>query len=166
MLEATDDLKQGDTAPVWVPYHSEVLNISYQLPNSWDVAERDGILYLTSPEQYALGDSPQQLVYFIYASEFKNPDGLPLEELVASNLSDELRQIFSYTTETIGHYTIHRTTHMPSAEGALTVFFATEGRFVSLALTPYRPENPFEAQEQYVRLFEQILDSVQLLDNE
>jgi hypothetical protein len=102
----------------------------------------------------------------MYASKFENPDGKPLEDVVANNLSENLQQIFSYTTETIGEYTVYRTTHMPSADGALTVFFVAQDRFVYLALHPYRSEDPFEAQDQYVQLFEQILASVALLNDE
>lgn len=120
-----------------------------------------------SPERYSFGDNdPQQLIYYVYASVFPNPEHKPFEEVVTADLGEELQQIFSYTTETIGAYTVYRTTKMPSAEGALTVFFAAEDRFISLALTPYRPEDPFEAQDQYVQLFEQMLTSVQLLDHE
>ena len=119
-----------------------------------------------SPGSYPLGDSPQQLRYYIYSGTFPNPKHKPFVEVVTADLSEELRQIFSYTTESIGAYTVYRTTHMPSAEGTLTVFFAAEDRFVSLALHPYDLEEPFEAQDQYVQMFEQILASVQLLDNE
>ncbi|MCB9009748.1 MAG: hypothetical protein H6656_20680 [Ardenticatenaceae bacterium] len=151
----------------WAAYQSDTLQLTLQHPHTWQANERDGFLYLMSPERYSFGDNdPQQLIYYVYASVFPNPEHKPFEEVVTADLGEELQQIFSYTTETIGAYTVYRTTKMPSAEGALTVFFAAEDRFISLALTPYRPEDPFEAQDQYVQLFEQMLTSVQLLDHE
>lgn len=150
----------------WTTYQSEALQLVLQHPSTWTAEERDGFLYLWSPEQYSLGDGPQQLVYYVYSGVFPNPEQKPFEEVVTADLSAELRQIFSYTAETIGEYTVYRTTDMPSASGALTVFFAAEDRFVSLALTPYRPDDPFEAQDQHVAAFEQILTSVQLLNGD
>ncbi len=163
VLEATAVPPQAIT---WTTYQSDALQLGLQHPATWTAEERDGILYLWSPEQYSLGDGPQQLVYYVYSGVFPNPEQKPFEEVVTADLSEELRQIFSYATETIGEYTVYRTTDMPSASGALTVFFAAEDRFVSLALTPYRPDDPFVAQEQYVQLFEQMLGSVQLLNDE
>lgn len=168
------DLRQLPTATAvpasettWTTYQSDMLQLTLQHPSTWQADERDGFLYIMSPERYSFGDDgPEQLIYYVYASAFPNPEHKPFLEVVTADLSAELRQIFSYTTETIGEYTVYRTTHMPSAEGALTVFFAAEDRFVSLALTPYRPDDPFEAQEQYVQLFEQMLGSVQLLNDE
>ncbi len=150
----------------WTTYQSEALQLVLQHPATWTAEERDGFLYLWSPEQYSLGDGPQQLVYYVYSGVFPNPEQKPFEEVVTADLSKELQQIFSYTTETIGEYTVYPTTHMPSAEGALTVFFAAEDRFVSLALTPYRPDDPFAAQDQHVATLEQILASVQLLNGD
>lgn len=107
----------------WATYQSEALQLVLQHPATWTAEERDGFLYLWSPEQYPLGDGPQQLVYYVYSGVFPNPEQKPFEEVVTADLSEELRQIFSYTTETIGEYTVYRTTDMPSASGALTVFF-------------------------------------------
>lgn len=167
------DLRQLPTATAvplqettWTTYQSEALQLVLQHPATWTAEERDGFLYLWSPEQYSLGDGPQQLVYYVYSGVFPNPEQKPFEEVVTADLSKELQQIFSYTAETIGEYTVYRTTHMPSAEGALTVFFAAEDCFVSLALTPYRPDDPFEAQDLHVTIFEQILASVQLLNGD
>lgn len=164
VLEATAVPPQETT---WTTYQSDALQLSLQHPSTWEAGEPDDFLYLISPERYSFGDDgPQELIYYVYARVFPNPEQKPFEEVVTADLSPELQQVFSYTTETIGPYTVYRTTHMPSADGALTVFFAAEDRFVSLALTPYRSEDPFEAQEQYVQLFEQMLGSVQLLNDE
>ncbi len=164
VLEATAVLPQETT---WATYQSDMLQLTLQHPSTWQADERDGFLYIMSPERYSFGDDgPQQLIYYVYASAFPNLEHKPFEEVVTADLSEELRQIFSYTTETIGEYTVYRTTDMPSASGALTVFFAAEDRFVSLALTPYRPDDPFEAQDLHVTIFEQILTSVQLLNGD
>lgn len=167
VLQTECDLRQLPTATAvpasettWTTYQSDMLQLTLQHPSTWQADERDGFLYIMSPERYSFGDDgPQQLIYYVYARAFANPEHKPFLEVVTADLSAELRQIFSYTTETIGDYTVYRTTHMPSAEGALTVFFAAEDRFVSLALTPYRPDDPFEAQDLHVAIFEQILAS-------
>jgi hypothetical protein len=75
------------------------------------------------------------------------------------DLSEGIRENFAYTTDTIGDYTVYITEWMPSAYGALTVFYERDGRYLSLALTPYDRENPYPAQARHLALFEAVLES-------
>jgi hypothetical protein len=104
------------------------------------------------------------LQYYVYALEYPNPEERPFAELVTADLSDEIQTNFSYTTDTIGPYTVHHSERMPSMSGALTVFFELPDRYLALALTPYDSEQPYQDQERYLDLFEAMLRSVGYAD--
>jgi hypothetical protein len=137
---------------------SDTLNFSVEMPPRWTSFEQEGRIYFRSDELF--GEGPAPLRYYVFASEYPNPDGLPFAELVTADLSDEIQANFSYTTETIGPYTVHRNERMPSMSGALTVFFELPGRYLALALTPYDSEQPYQDQDSYLDLFEAMLRSV------
>lgn len=146
-------------APAWTTFSSDELGITLDYPETWRVSPRGTSLH--APERY--GHGPEPLEYFVYLSTYDNPRGRAFEELVTQDLSAELREQFTFTEDTIGPYTVYRTTHVPSMHGALTVFFTRDGsRYVSVALTPYDAETPYVAQETYTRIFERMLDTVTL----
>jgi hypothetical protein len=153
---------QGTAVPTqttgWLPYQGEGFSLQY--PALWTVSEQDNLTYFLSNESF--GEGPQPLKYYVYTTEYANPEGRPFPEVVTAGLSQELQQTFTYTQEAIGPYTVYRTTMIPSAEGALTLFFEDDGRYLSLALTPYNAQNPFPAQTQYEQLFSQLLETVRL----
>jgi Tol biopolymer transport system component len=142
----------------WLSYQDEEYSVQY--PATWAVAEQEGFVYFLSPESF--GEGTQPIKYVIFATEYPNPDGRPFPEAVTAWLSPELQQTFAYAQEVIGSHTVYRTTAIPSAEGALTMFFEGDGRYLSFALTPYNIQNPFEGQDQYEQLFVHLLQTVQL----
>jgi hypothetical protein len=145
-----------DSGPQTV--YSEALDFAIDLPPRWVFYEVDGFPMFTSDERF--GDWPTPMYYFVYVQEYPNPAERPFAELVTADFSDEIQANFSYTTGTIGPYTVHRTERMPSMSGALTVFFELPGRYLALALAPYDSEQPYQDQERYLNLFEAMLRSV------
>jgi hypothetical protein len=137
---------------------AEALDFTIDLPPRWVMVEVEGMPLFASDERF--GDWPTPMHYFVYAQEYPNPEERPFAELVTTDLSDEIRANFSYTTETIGPYTVHRSELMPSMSGALTVFFELPGRYLALALTPYDSEQPYQDQDRYLDLFEAMLQAV------
>jgi hypothetical protein len=138
--------------------YAEALDFAIDLPPRWTFYEVGGVPMFTSDERF--GDWPTPLHYFVYVQEYPNPEERPFAELVTADLGDEIQANFSYTTGTIGPYTVHRSDRMPSMSGALTVFFELPDRYLALALTPYDGEQPYQDQERYLDLFEAMLRSV------
>ncbi len=136
----------------------EGLDFNIDLPPRWAFYEVEGFPMFTSDERF--GDGPTPMHYFVYVQEYPNPEERPFAELVTADLSEEIQANFSYTTDTIGPYTVHRTERLPSMSGALTVFFELPGRYLALALTPYDSEQPYQDQDRYLDLFEAMLRSV------
>jgi hypothetical protein len=138
--------------------YAGALDFAIDLPPRWTFYEVDGMPMFTSDERF--GDWPTPMHYFVYAQEYPNPEERPFVELVTADLGDGIQANFSYTTGTIGPYTVHRSDGMPSMSGALTVFFELPDRYLALALTPYDSEQPYQDQERYRDLFETMLRSV------
>jgi hypothetical protein len=140
--------------------YSDALDFAIDLPPRWIFHQVEGFPIFTSDERFGdLRDWPP-LHYYVYALEYPNPEERPFAELVTADLSEEIQANFSYTTDTIGPYTVHRTEWMPSMSGALTVFFELPDRYLALALTPYDSEQPYQDQNRYLELFEAILRTV------
>jgi hypothetical protein len=138
--------------------YAEALDFAIDLPSRWVMVGVEGMPLFTSDERF--GDWPTPMHYFVYVQEYPNPEERPFAELVTANLGDEIQANFSYTTGTIGPYTVHRSDRMPSMSGALTVFFELPDRYLALALAPYDGEQPYQDQERYLDLFEAMLRSV------
>lgn len=137
----------------------EGLGFSLEAPAGWSVTEDDDFVYFMSDEQY--GEGPEPLRYFVYAQEYPNPDQLPFADLVTADLGEAIQENFTYTTATIGPYTVHQTEWIPARSGALTVFFVLPDRYLALALTPYDSRQPWPHQDEYVALFGAMLQSFQ-----
>lgn len=138
--------------------YAEALDFTIDLPPRWVMKEGEGIPHFASDERF--GDWPTPMHYFVYVQEYPNPEERPFTELVTADLSDEIQANFSYTTGTIGPYTVYRTKRLPSMSGALTVFFELPDRYLALALAPYDSEQPYQDQERYLNLFETMLRSL------
>lgn len=138
----------------------EALDFAIDPPARWVIHEVEGLPLLVSDERFGTWRDWPPLHYFVYVQEYPNPEERPFAELVTADLGDELQANFSYTTDTIGPYTVHRTEWMPSMSGALTVFFELPDRYLALAVTPYDREQPYQDQERYLDLFEAMLQTI------
>jgi hypothetical protein len=148
----------------WRTVQIDDLGFTIDIPADWHSRQHEWDIYFGSDRRIGEGEGPTAWVYSVYALEYPNPDQLPWPEALMPDLSEGIRENFAYTTDTIGDYTVYITEWMPSAYGALTVFYERDGRYLSLALTPYDRENPYPAQARHLALFEAMLQTVTLYE--
>jgi hypothetical protein len=141
-------------------YHSTTLRFSIEIPGHWQIIEQEDEVYFLSGERY--GDGPEPLAYYVYATEYANPEGRPFVEVATAPWNEAVRESFTYGRRELGAYTVYVTEDIPSRSGALTVFFERPDGYLALALTPYDRQQPYEAQAGYEALFLDLLQTVQL----
>jgi hypothetical protein len=145
---------------LWPTFVSNALGFSLQYPPEWNAREEQQFAYFLSPERF--GSGPEQLVYYVYVSEYANPQRIPFVDVATAPWNDDVRRTFAYIPKTIGLYRVYETTGIPSRSGALTVFFEAERRYLAVALTPYDVQAPWPGQDKYVRLFRAMLQTMRL----
>lgn len=148
----------------WQTIYSDALDFAIDVPTGWRSHLDDGAAYFFSDNKFGAGPTP--LTYYVYALEYPNPEQRPFPDVATSDLSLSAQENFSYSTEIIGDKTVYITEQMPSMGGALTAFFALDGRYLALALTPYDSQNPYLAQARHVALFETMLQTLEPLPRE
>lgn len=144
----------------WKTYTNEQLRFSIQHPPDWTTFYRDGFAYLDSIERF--GEGPHPIAYGVNIMELPNAALRPFEEVVTEDLSSELQNIFTYEKVDFNGYTTYWTQHIPSMEGALTVFFDDDIRYLAVQFHPYRVDNAFGGQEKYWSVFEAMLQTIEL----
>jgi hypothetical protein len=141
-------------------YYSTTLRFSIEIPGHWQIIEQEDGVYFLSGERY--GDGPEPLAYYVYATEYANPEGRPFVEVATAPWSEAVRESFTYSRRELGAFTVYVTEDIPSRSGALTVFFERPDGYLAVALTPYDRQQPYEAQTGYEGLFLALLQTVQL----
>jgi len=144
----------------WETVHADSLGFSIEIPAYWHSHLESGAAYFYSDKKF--GGEPPSWSYYVYVLEYPNPDERAFAELVTADLSPAIQESFVYTTTTIGDYTVHITERIPSMDGALTLFFELDGRYLSVALTPYHRANPYPAQARHEAIFRVMLETITL----
>jgi hypothetical protein len=151
----------------WRTVQVDDLAFTIDIPADWHSRQHEWDIYFGSDRRFGEGEGPTAWVYSVYALEYPNPDQLPWPEALMPDLSEGIRENFTYTANTIGGQTVYITERMPSAYGALTVFYERDGRYLAIALTPYDSQNPYyPAQARHLSLFETMLESVKLISTD
>ena len=145
---------------LWPTFVSNALGFSLQYPPEWNAREEQQTAYFFSPERF--GSGPEPLMYYVYVSEYNNPQRIPFVDVATAPWNDDVRRTFTYIPKTIGLYRVYETTSIPSRSGALSVFFEAEKRYLAVALTPYDVQSPWLGQDKYVRLFRAMLQTIRL----
>lgn len=143
----------------WEVYSNSSNGYSFQYPNTWQPqADNEGGILIYSDEK--IGDGPEPLVYFVYSDVLSNPNRLSFKEIITSELDTQLKSDFTYQQTTINGYTVYKTESLPSRSGEFTVFFQKDdGSYTRLALSPYDKAAPFQSQDKYIKIFNQILNT-------
>ncbi len=156
-----------DPTANWQTYNSGDLGFSIKIPHDWTIREptvSDPTLYLRAP---AIPDEsdPHLFQYFVAVSEYKNSDLQSFEEVVTASLDKDLKDSFTYTEETLGEHTVYKTESLPSRSGSITAFIThDETSYISLGFTPYDRTDPFEEQQEYLSIFNQILSTFKFVN--
>lgn len=156
--------------PIWNTYSnaSDHYTISYlrdwnirHCPEDETCSKTDNAIYFESKER--IGSGSEFLAYTVWVQHWLNPEHKSFKDLVGGGLDLRLQKDFHYQTETVAGVNRIRTTSLPVPFGAEFVFFPeNDGSFLSVAITPYSTDNPFEKQDQYLQTFENMVSSFQI----
>lgn len=160
-----------DPTANWKTYTSEKYGFSIKYPNDWSVrvtsAAADPYIYIDLNIKASWGESagPEAgFPYTIAITEHKNTKKESFKDFVTKDLSEELKNNFTFQQEKIGSYTFYRTDKLPSAYGALNVYITEDGgRYISIDLIPYSLDDPPNNQDKVLPTFNQILSTFKFL---
>jgi hypothetical protein len=163
-LDATPTVVSESVVPtetaLWPTFVSNALGFSLRYPPGWNPREEQQFVYIRSRETF--GSGPEPLMYYVYISEYSNPQRLPFVDVATAQWNDDVRRAFAYSTTTIALYRVYETDSLPARSGSLTVFFEAENRYLAVALMPYDVRSPWLGQDKYVRLVRAMLQTMGL----
>ena len=148
---ATSNIVQSTPAPTpnstvnWKTYMNTKFGFQVNYPASWTesgaISSGDNtIVYLNANE--SIGNGPEPLKYYVFIAE---EDTLPNVNL---------------TKGSVGDYTAYKTSDVPSQLGTLSTFITEDNKkYISISLTPYDLKKPFDSQDKYIDIFNQILST-------
>ena len=158
-------LEHSTVMPGWQTCVSPKYGFAIAYPPDWTVTSGvnsvDDSIYLESNE--AFGEGPEPLAYYIYISNWPNPEKLPYQEAIIDPLGEPLKSGIEYTQGWLGAYKFYEATGFPSRSGALAIFFEAEEHYTAVSLTPYDQQVPFPGQAKYEEIFRNMLLTFQFL---
>lgn len=137
--------KVNDPTANWKTYVNTKIGFQIRYPKNWlesePVSDKDNTLvYVNSNESFGAG--PEPLKYYVYVAE---ENSLPA---------------VSFVKQVVGNYTFYKTKDLPSRSGALSAFVEDNNKkYISISLAPYDERQPFESQDKYITIFDQILST-------
>lgn len=150
----------------WKTYKEETAGFEIKYPENWFLqgpTSEDQSVYFKSDESFGAGSEP--IKYFVFATVTKRADSTSFADFATRGLSGKIKSGFKYTKETINGYSVYRTESLPARPSYSLSTFITrdEKSFVLLSLVPFDRQEPFEGQEKYVSIFDQILSTFKFL---
>ncbi len=152
---ATVDPATETDPSTWVTERVEPLGFSIQHPPGWNVHGGGNQAFFESPQTY--GEGPEPVRYSITVTRRAATTWQDFEADFAETYPDLSLEA---TEETVGERTAYRTTSVPSRSGTLTVAIPVRSNLYTVALMPYSEEPLWPEQARYVKIFEQMLQTV------
>ena len=149
---APEEVVEDETAD-WESYQSGLLKFSIKYPEKWFIEERKG------GEQITLFEENNDC--YITIDEYKNPKKLPLTDVVIDSYPYSVAQDqLKFVKESIGQYTVYRTTFRTQLGDQCAVVTTDETKYVSLCLEPYDPR----IDDKYSQAFNQMLSTFRFIE--
>lgn len=151
----------------WKTYTNTYLGYSLKYPPDWILSDSGGGTIIKASE--AIGSGPEPVEYFIWFSLYENPQHKSFKEVVTTieGLPKDVQDKFEYSADQIAGFPVYRTTSLPSAHGAESVFFTdSKGNYIEVAFNPYSKQNPWPQQDRFYKIFGQILSTFRFLGSE
>ena len=156
-----------DPTANWKTYISQKFGFSIKYPSSWVVKNnlsQDPYIYIDSDIKASWGNPPSDnnsgIVFYVFIAQALNPTNKQFKDLVTQDLSNDLKNIFTYTQDKIGQYIVYETDKLPSAYGALNAYITLDdSKYITVGLAPYDKVKPPNNQNKVLPLFNQILST-------
>lgn len=157
-----------DPTANWNIYSGDGYSIKYLPTWTVDITTSPGYVNINSNDKFPKApNDPEATTYWVTIHKVANSNNLDFKELATADLPVNLKGSFRYTTEIINGLTAYRTTDLPSMSGCEWAFFKNPNGndYVSTSFCLYDKDKPFEKQDQYYSIFNQMLSTFKFTES-
>ncbi|GEM_PF-5953702 len=157
-------LPTSDPTAGWLTYTNAKLGYSFKYPTEWancpssfGGSKSDITIYLCS--------ATVQPFDYLWTSFVDNPQNLSFQQLATQGLSQDIKNIFKYTTAVYNQNSAYITNTLPAASTTENVFFKmSNNAYVEISYQPTNATLGFSDTYNSYKTFHQILSSIKLAD--
>lgn len=164
----------ADETANWKTYTHATEGYLIKYPPTWSVIDTDSqnpsntSVTINSNERFSFPDapnSPEGITYWVNIDHTLNPSHKEFKDLVMTDMSPEIKNIFTYKTNVINGLTAYRTTTLPSQSGCDFVYFKKiDDSYIEINFCEYSPQKPYVQQDKFYAIFNKMLSTFKFTD--